>query len=329
MVSDLLSENDRSAVDAIKGAIRSISQINGLYDDVPDIVERLESAKIDLQDIAETVSRDAQSVGNDASDLDSVEMRLSEIYSLQQKFHTDNVEGLLEIQSSLRNALDEIDNSEDELSGLMTQLEKSKTVVDELSMQLTAVRRKAAEAFLVKLKQKTAFLGLLNFNGVFDFEKTQPGATGGDKVRLKVAFNKNQQPMPIETTASGGEVSRLMLCVKTILAEKLKLPTIVFDEVDTGVSGEVANKIGEMMSVIARRIQVLTITHLPQVAALGHHHYRVYKKDSVNETVTSIKPLDAKERVLEVAGMLSGAEIDAAAIANAESLINKNRQNGI
>ena len=230
---------------------------------------------------------------------------------------------MLKIQASLKKSLDEIDNSEEELQSLREQMDSAGRKVSELALSLTQSRKDAAALFLSQLERKTSFLGLNNFRGEIRFEQTQPCATGQDKVQFRVAFNKNQQPMPIETTASGGEISRLMLCVKTILAEKMKLPTIVFDEVDTGVSGEVANRIGEMMCSIADKIQVLTITHLPQVAALGTHHYKVYKQDVAEETVTAIKSLDHKEKVLEIAGMLSGAAIDAAAIANAESLIRK------
>ena len=322
-VSYSLSENENSAVDAIKGAIRSMSQISHVYDGASEMVERLESAKIDLQDIAETVERDCQNIGGDESDLERVESRLSLIYGLQQKFHAETVDGLLEIQTSLKKSLDEIDNSEEELQSLREQMDRAGRKVSELALSLTQSRKDAAALFLSQLERKTSFLGLNNFRGEIGFEQTQPCATGQDKVQFRVAFNKNQQPMPIETTASGGEISRLMLCVKTILAEKMKLPTIVFDEVDTGVSGEVANRIGEMMCSIADKIQVLTITHLPQVAALGTHHYKVYKQDVAEETVTAIKSLDHKEKVLEIAGMLSGAAIDAAAIANAESLIRK------
>ena len=127
--------------------------------------------------------------------------------------------------------------------------------------------------------------------------------------------------MPIEKTASGGEISRLMLSIKTIIAESMQLPSIIFDEVDTGVSGEVANKIGEMMQRIGERIQVITITHLPQVAALGAHHYKVFKKDEEQTTVTHIEELDTAGRIREIAGMLSGSTIDEAAVNNAKSLL--------
>ena len=136
-----------------------------------------------------------------------------------------------------------------------------------------------------------------------------------------MAFNKNQALMPVKDTASGGEISRVMLCIKTIIARHMQLPSIIFDEVDTGVSGDIANRIGEMMADIAQTIQVIAITHLPQVAASGDHHLRVYKTDTEVETLTRVEVLDSQEHILEIARMLSGKDIDQAAIENAKSLI--------
>ena len=146
--------------------------------------------------------------------------------------------------------------------------------------------------------------------------------SGIDNVNFMMAFNKNQALMPVKDTASGGEISRVMLCIKTIIARHMQLPSIIFDEVDTGVSGDVATMIGEMMADISRSIQVITITHLPQVAANGDHHLRVYKADTHDETLTHVEPLDEQEHVMEVARMLSGKDLNQAAIDNAKSLIN-------
>ncbi len=320
-VCNLLNDNSQSAIDSLSDACRSMSQISDVYENADGLIERMESAKIDLQDIYETVSHDFQNLDNESIDIDEVENRLSTIYTLQQKFHVDTIDALLAHQTELKKSIDEIDNSEDELAELQQQLKVVESRMVQLAEKLSSARKKAAERFLTQLKEKTAILGLKNFKGEIAFDTKECGNMGQDKVQLKVAFNLNQAPMPIETTASGGEISRLMLCVKTILAEKMQLPTIVFDEVDTGVSGEVANKIGLMMEEISSRIQVLTITHLPQVAALGRHHYKVYKEDAADETLTMLKELDAEARVMEIAGMLSGSTIDAAAIANAKSLI--------
>jgi DNA repair protein RecN (Recombination protein N) len=150
--------------------------------------------------------------------------------------------------------------------------------------------------------------------------------SGTDNVEFMMAFNKNQRPMPVKDTASGGEISRVMLCIKTIIARHMQLPSIIFDEVDTGVSGDVANMIGEMMLDIASTIQVIAITHLPQVAANGDHHLRVFKTDTQDETLTRVETLGPEEHVMEIARMLSGKDLNQAAIDNAKSLINNKKR---
>jgi len=188
--------------------------------------------------------------------------------------------------------------------------------------KLTSVRKAAAEEFSKKLMHTAIPLGMKNLLCKVDFVRSGYEKSGQDKIRFLFSFNKNQELMPVERTASGGEISRLMLCIKSIIAEKIQLPSIIFDEVDTGVSGDIANKIGQMMKDISMRIQVITITHLPQVAALGTHHYKVYKEDVGESTVTNIRELDKEGRIREIAGMLSGSKIDDAAMNNAKSLLN-------
>ena len=160
-------------------------------------------------------------------------------------------------------------------------------------------------------------------NIAFDvaFNTTDLTSSGTDSVEFMMAFNKNQQLTPVKDTASGGEISRVMLCIKTIIARHMRLPSIIFDEVDTGVSGDVANMVGEMMADIAHTIQVIAITHLPQVAANGDHHLRVFKADNEVETLTRVQSLDEQEHVMEIARMLSGKDLNQAAIENAKSLI--------
>lgn len=151
---------------------------------------------------------------------------------------------------------------------------------------------------------------------------TQLTPTGIDTIQFLFAFNKNQQPMPVQATASGGEISRLMLTIKSIIAAHMQLPSIIFDEIDTGVSGDIAHRMGNMMSQISQSLQVIAITHLPQVAALGTTHFKVYKQDNETSTTTNISHLTLEQRIDEIAVMLSGSAVDPAAIANARSLLN-------
>jgi DNA repair protein RecN (Recombination protein N) len=160
-----------------------------------------------------------------------------------------------------------------------------------------------------------------------DFKPVALNANGCDSVEFLFAFNKNQELMPVKDTASGGEISRLMLCIKSVIARSMNLPTIIFDEVDTGVSGEIAHKIGDMMGEISHKIQVIAITHLPQVAAHGDSHLRVFKTDTDVETLTRVEQLNSDEHIMEVARMLSGKDLNQAAIDNAKSLINQKHKN--
>ena len=164
-------------------------------------------------------------------------------------------------------------------------------------------------------------MGMKNIKCKFEFTKCDFNHNGQDKVRLMVAFNKNQQLEDVASTASGGELSRVMLCLKSIVAQHIEMPTLIFDEIDTGVSGEIANRMGAMMKEISANIQVIAITHLPQVAALGTHHYKVFKIDNENSTESTVKLLNADERITEIAGMIAGETINEAAISNAKSLL--------
>ncbi|MDE5837851.1 MAG: DNA repair protein RecN, partial [Paramuribaculum sp.] len=181
--------------------------------------------------------------------------------------------------------------------------------------------KEAAQNLAQNLTELAMPLGMKNLQVQIAVEPADISATGMDKVEYRFAFNKNQPLMPVAGAASGGEISRLMLCLKTIIAGEMSLPTIIFDEIDTGVSGDVAARIGAMMQLMGDKIQVITITHLPQVAARGESHFKVYKEDDEHSTHTRVSPLSYQERVQEIALMLSGKTDDAAARATAESLI--------
>ncbi len=319
--SSLLGDDNKAIVSNLSAVGRQLDSIANVFPLASELSERVDSMLIEAKDIYATVADEVEKLEDDPSELEKIENRLNAIYSLQQRYHVDSVAELLNIQHGLEKSLSEIENADSEISDLEKKVAASKLKVAELADRLTAVRRSAANLFAEKLVAIAAPLGMKNLLAVVDFQTVPYEKTGQDKVRFLFAFNKKQTPMPVEKTASGGEISRLMLCIKSIIAEKMQLPSIIFDEVDTGVSGEVANKIGVMMRSIAKKIQVITITHLPQVAAMGSHHYKVYKRDTESGTLTNIKELDGNERVLEIAGMLSGSKVDDAAINNAKSLL--------
>lgn len=317
----ILNDGDRSVLEMLSDAEKLVAVLESVYENASEIRDRVESASIELKDIADTVRQELSEMDGDIGELEMIDERLSLIYTLQQKFKVHSVEDLLALKQDMEQRVSAIDHSEEKLDDMMLQIEALEKNANALADSLSRARKSTAVSFMENLKEKARDLGLKNFNGAIAFERVDFSATGRDKIRFEVSFNVNRQLLPIEETASGGEMSRLMLCIKSLIATKMQLPTIIFDEIDTGVSGEIANKIGVMMKDISSSIQVVTITHLPQVAALGDRHYKVYKQDTEKETVTRMKELDAESRILEIAGMLSGSQVDSAAIENAKSLM--------
>lgn len=317
----ILNDGDRSVLEMLSDTEKLVAVLESVYENASEIRDRIESASIELKDIADTVRQELSEMDDDIGELEMIDERLSLIYTLQQKFKVHSVEELLALKQDMEQRVSAIDHSEEKLDDMMLQIEALEKNANALADSLSRARKSTAVSFMENLKEKARDLGLKNFNGAIAFERVDFSATGRDKIRFEVSFNVNRQLLPIEETASGGEMSRLMLCIKSLIATKMQLPTIIFDEIDTGVSGEIANKIGVMMKDISSSIQVVTITHLPQVAALGDRHYKVYKQDTEKETVTRMKELDAESRILEIAGMLSGSQVDSAAIENAKSLM--------
>lgn len=308
-----------SVVQRLDEAERCLTEISGMSD-------RVRSSLIDLKDIAQDVGNIMDTLNDDPSELARVDERLSSIYSLMRKHNALNVNQLIDIQHDYERQLGEIDHNDEMLEQLKSQVEETFKTSTAIAADLSANRRQAATKFVKELLSLALPLGMKNL--AFDVQLTpvKLSRSGADHVEFMMAFNKNQRLMPVKETASGGEISRVMLCIKTIIARHMQLPSIIFDEVDTGVSGDVANMIGEMMADIARAIQVIAITHLPQVAANGDHHLRVYKTDNERETLTHVEQLSDQEHVMEIARMLSGKDLNQAAIENAKSLIKHKTQ---
>ena len=204
---------------------------------------------------------------------------------------------LIEIRDSLRARLDALDDSDDTVAELEKEARRARALARETAAALTSSRTEAATKFADDLKKLASPLGMKNIQCEIAVTPSDMTSTGSDTVQFLFAFNKNQPLMPVGATASGGEISRLMLCVKSLIATRMQLPSIIFDEIDTGVSGDVANRMGNLMKDISSNIQVIAITHLPQVAAKGTHHYKVYKEDDDTSTHTRISMLDDEQHV--------------------------------
>lgn len=319
-----LSLGNQNVVELLDTVADACGSIEDLLPSSENINERIESARIELSDIASTLEGIDERLGADPSRLADIEERLNTIYSLTHRHRLDSGEELIELRSTLENKLAELDSSDESLAELERNARRAKALAKETALEISEARKAEAEKFAEKLRAVAMPLGMKNLQVDIRVDQTDMTATGIDTVEFLVAFNKNQPLMPIGATASGGEISRLMLSVKSIIASRVQLPSIIFDEIDTGVSGDIADRMGSMMRDIAKSIQVTTITHLPQVAAKGDSHYRVYKEDDETSTHTRIAELSADERIEAIAVMLGGSTIDRHAIAAAKSLLKGN-----
>lgn len=319
---DSLSEGTHNALGLLAETSDYCEELSQYLEDSDNISERLETVRIELRDIAETLSAYDQEFQADPEELEAIESRLNTIYSLQQKHHVSTVGELITLREELRDKLDKLENSTFTIEELEKEARRAKAAAKQLALELSQRRSEEAARLEDTLRETAMPLGMKNLRTQVKVSQGELTPTGVDKVEFLFAFNKNQPLMPVGGTASGGEISRLMLSIKAIIATKMQLPSIIFDEVDTGVSGDVANRMGAMMQDISRNIQVITITHLPQVAAKGNAHFKVYKEDDDEATHTRIRELNADDRVDELAVMLSGSKVDEAARANARSLLN-------
>lgn len=292
--------------------------------DAEHIAARIESLKIEASDIKDTIETLDSRIEADPARLEYAEERLGDIYTLQRKLSVDSDAALIALQQELAERIDSIDNSDERVKQYATKAKIAKKHVMEIAEKLTEARREVAGKFGEQLLANAIPLGMKNLRAEIEITPAELSPTGADKVNFLFAFNKNQQLMPVKDTASGGEISRLMLSIKALIAQHIQLPSIIFDEVDTGVSGDVASRMGSMMKDISKRIQVIAITHLPPVASKGDVHFKVYKEDTDTATITRVRLLTDDERVGELALMLSGDSGNEAARSTAASLLNSN-----
>lgn len=318
-----LSDGSANAIALVDSAAEACGRLGAALDEADDIPARLAAIRIELADIAATLSETDSELSADPRELEATEERIDALYSLLSRHKADTVDQLIERREELRSRLAALDDSDITIADLEREARRALALARESAAEITAARREAAEAFAATLREKAMPLGMKNLQVEVRVEPADISATGMDRVEFMFAFNKNQPLMPVGGAASGGEISRLMLCIKAIIADRMSLPSIIFDEIDTGVSGEVASRIGEMMAQISRSLQVIAITHLPQVAARGEHHFKVFKEDDETSTHTRIAELDPAARVDELALMLGGESSAEAARANAVALLSR------
>ena len=321
---NLLSGDDRCITQSCKTMLSRLSDIGDVYPAIRQVTERIDSAYIELKDIARDISNLAESIDFDPARLTMANERLDTIYTLQKKHHVESVAELIAIRDSLTARLNDITNSEDMLEDMRRQVEDMHRKATEAAARLTEIRQEAARHVTEQLLAQMTSLGMPNARFEIKFETKELAVDGADRISYMFSANKNVPLEPIAQVASGGEVARVMLSLKAMISGAVKLPTIIFDEIDTGVSGRVAEMMAQIMRQMGRADrQVISITHLPQIAALGNTHYKVEKTDTDDTTISRMRMLGHDERITEIAQMLSGSNISDAAIENAKSLLEK------
>ncbi|WP_282786945.1 DNA repair protein RecN [Flavobacterium croceum] len=309
-----------NSLNEIKYSLQKISSFDKLYQ---SLLDRVLSILIEFDDILKEVEVVTEKIVDNPDELERISQKLQTIYSLQKKHQVQTIAALLSIQSELERKVVSVTTLEEEIQKDTQRLAQLQLQLDDISLQLRANRTESAHLLTKELVAILAPLGMPNAKFAINIiPQEQFLSNGKDTIEFLFSANKGSNFGLLKKVASGGEMSRIMLAVKYILSRYTHLPTIIFDEIDTGVSGEIAHKMGEIMQQMSRNMQVISITHLPQIAAKGNSHYKVYKEDLEQHTHTRIILLNNKDRVVEVAKMLSGEKISSAALEHAKELLN-------
>ena len=320
----LLSDQEYNADQLLVESANMLRKIQEFGPEYHLVFQRLQSAQIEINDIAEELRQLDHRVEHDPQEIERLKSRLDTIYRLQKKHLVNDIGSLIAIRDQIAGDLEHLVNLDDELSELEEQIRVSEQDLMKVGNELSEQRQKSFPEFKHQLELLLAKLGMPESTLEITCQKIAPGSYGLDDIQWLFSANKGVPVQPISKVASGGEFSRLMFCIKYLLADKMALPTVLFDEIDTGISGEVALQMIEMMHTMSDNHQVLTISHLPQFAAKGDHHYFVYKETTGDTTTSGIRKLEQQERVEKIAEMLGGNNPSEIAYANAKELMGAN-----
>ncbi len=321
-VTKVFNGDGNPILPSLKDALKNIERIVRYVPEGEEWQKRVESAYLDLDDLSSELELKMDGIEYDPERLNYVNTRLDQIFAQQQKHKVKTIEELLEIKNSLEQQLQQISSFDEDLKEIEKEIESSKSQLSVSAGKLSISRKKVLKQIEETIVNQLTDLGMPNATLKVDCEQIDGFKEDGtDNINFLFSANKNGVKAAIPKVASGGEMSRVMLCIKSLLSLSKGLPTIIFDEIDTGVSGEVADKMGDIMHSISQNIQVISITHLPQIAVKGKFHYKVFKLDDHLDTKTSIEKLSYEKRVTEVAKMLSGSNLTEAALINAKELL--------
>lgn len=318
-----LSTEDVGVLSRLQSVLNECKHIVPYIEDGESLKERIQTSYIELSDIADEFARLSEDTELDPNEQARVGERLDLLNSLMQKHRVQDVKSLIALREEFASCIGAMESYEEEIDSLQKALRSCEEKLKQAADRLTQSRRSVLATIEEKVVAELVTLGIRHAQmQVLMTERESYDIDGRDEIQFMFAANKNQQPQPIASVASGGEISRIMLCIKELIANEANLPTLVFDEIDTGISGEVAANMGSIIRRMSKQRQVLVITHLPQIASMGDAHYKVYKTDTERHTETSIRRLSAEERVGEIAQMLSGSQVTDAAIRHAKELLN-------
>ncbi len=310
-----------SVQNTLQDCEQSLGKLSGFDEDYSELHDRLSSSLIELRDIAEDLQDRCRGLSSDTNRVKTIDDRLGLLFGLQKKFNVSSVEYLIERREELVSIIASVEGGDDEISALTKEIAIKEAGLKGKAEKLRKGRAKAVKAINKEVISDLHLMGISQAQIDFEISDSELTSYGFDLITILFSANKGKELSSLSKTASGGELSRVMLSLKRILSSKSSLPTIVFDEIDTGVSGEVADKMGGIMKYMGSTMQVLTITHLPQIAAKGDAHYKVFKSHDTEITTSQLKELNKEDRIEEIAQMLSGAKITQAALDNAAELL--------
>ncbi len=322
LIIDQLDKSEFSVNSALLAVRNQLQSVANYSEEYTQLLKRIESTRIELTDILEEIENAEEKIEFDPQRAEEIKDRVGIIYQLQQKHRLQNVDQLIALREELQIKADKTNNLDDLLKQAKENLEKAKKDLTGAATVLSKSRQKTFAPLTKQLTQLLKELGIPNAQLDIEHTSIAPGAKGADSVEILFSANKGMAPRPLVQVASGGEFSRVMFSIKYVMAEKAALPTLILDEIDSGVSGEIAIRLGDRMKEMAQRHQIISISHLPQIAAKADAHFFVYKDNSSDRTITSMKKLKEADRIAEIAQMIGGAKPSALALENAREMLN-------
>ena len=321
---DNLFQNDPNCIEnQIRNLNSILNNLSNYSDKFQEYKNRIESVLIELDDVKLELRNSSLNFNHNSTDLEGFESRLNLIYSLQKKHSVNSIIQLIELKDNLKKKLDDNQVVGIDIDNLKNDILIKESLLKEQSKKISISREKVLPNLKIEIESILSSLGMENASFVFNLSKSlKYNKFGIDVIDVLFSANKGIDFAPLFKVVSGGELSRILLTIKSILSHHLNLPTMIFDEIDTGVSGEMSNAMANLMLKMSKKMQIISITHLPQVAAKGNHHYNIYKYESLGTTNTEIKKLNNRERVEEIAKMLSGDKISSSALNHAKQLLN-------